>query len=262
MECSLNGDSTDSFFVCFDKVRKAFGKKVVLDDLSLKVPKGEVSFLIGKSGEGKSVTIKHIMGLMFCDRGRVIVDGQTISDLEEDQLLEHRRKIGMLFQHAALFDSMTVGENVKFPLQEQTKQSKADLLERVEQVLNQVGLPGIQHKMPAELSTGEKKRIGLARALVTKPSLILYDEPTTGMDPFVSQMIDDLIVKVNEEEKEMTSIVISHDLKAALDTAQNIFMLYGGQVAAEGSPKDFREMDHPVVRQFFSGSIEGPMKFI
>ena len=157
---------------------------------------------------------------------------------------------------------MTVGENVKFPLAEHSTLPEADLLERVEQVLNQVGLPGIQHKIPSELSTGEKKRVGLARALITKPKLILYDEPTTGMDPFVSQMIDDLIVKVNEEEKEMTSIVISHDLKAALDTAQNIFMLYGGKVVAHGDSNDFKQTDHPVVRQFFSGSIEGPMKFI
>ena len=246
----------------FDQVRKAFGTKVVLDQLSIEIPKGEVSFLIGKSGEGKSVTIKHIMGLMFADQGSVVVDNQVVSDLDLEDLLVHRRNIGMLFQHAALFDSMTVGENVKFPLAEHSKLPEVDLLERVEQVLKQVGLPGIQHKVPSELSTGEKKRVGLARALITKPKLILYDEPTTGMDPFVSQMIDDLIVKVNEEEKEMTSVVISHDLKAALDTAQNIFMLYGGKVVAQGDPGDFKQTDHPVVRQFFSGSIEGPMKFI
>lgn len=246
----------------FKNVRKAFGKRVVLDDLDIVIPPGKITFIIGKSGEGKSVTIKHLMGLMHPDRGEILVDGEDITRLDEEQLRLYRRKFGMLFQNAALFDSMTVGENVIFPLREHTRQPLPAMLERVEQVLALVGLPGIQHKYPTELSTGEKKRVGLARALVTKPKFLLYDEPTTGMDPLVSEMIDGLIVQINRDVPGVSSIVISHDLKAALATAENIVMLYHGKVALAGSPEDFRKTKDPVVRQFFSGSVEGPMEFL
>ena len=246
----------------FKHVRKAFGKRVVLDDLDLVIPPGKITFIIGKSGEGKSVTIKNLMGLMHPDAGQIIVDGEDVTRLDEEKLQVYRRKFGMLFQNAALFDSMSVGENVIFPLREHTRLPLPAMLERVEEVLTLVGLPGIQHKFPTELSTGEKKRVGLARALVTKPKFILYDEPTTGMDPLVSEMIDGLIVQVNREVLGVSSIVISHDLKAALATAENIVMLYHGRVTLAGSPKAFRESKDPVVRQFFSGSVEGPMEFL
>jgi phospholipid/cholesterol/gamma-HCH transport system ATP-binding protein len=246
----------------FQGVTKAFGKHTVLDNLNLGIPKGKVTFIIGKSGEGKSVTIKHIMGLLKPDRGRIIVDDEDITDFNIEALRKYRRKFGMLFQHAALFDSLTVGENVIFPLREHTKMPLPEMLKRVEEVLIQVGLPNIQHKYPTELSTGEKKRVGLARALVARPIVILYDEPTTGMDPLVSEMIDELIVQLNKEEKEMTSVVISHDLKAAMATAENIIFLYKGKIALTGSPADFKSSKDPVVRQFFAGKVEGPMEFL
>jgi phospholipid/cholesterol/gamma-HCH transport system ATP-binding protein len=245
----------------FSHVSKTFGTNRVLDDLSLHIPRGKISFIIGKSGEGKSVTIKHIMGLLKPDTGSINVDGEEITGLQKHELLEYRLKFGMLFQQAALFDSLTVGENVIFPLREHKSLPLTQMLQRVEEVLIQVGLPNIQHKFPGELSTGEKKRVGLARALVARPKVLLYDEPTTGMDPLVSEMIDELIVKVNKDEKDMTSVVISHDLKAALATAEHVIMLYKGKVALSGTPEEFRTTTDPVVRQFFSGKVEGPMEF-
>ncbi len=246
----------------FKNVTKKFGPRTVLDHLNLFIPTGKITFIVGKSGEGKSVTIKHIMGLLKPTEGEIFIDGDDIVPFDHTQLMAHRLKFGMLFQHAALFDSLTVGENVIFPLREHTKMSLTDMLKRVEEVLMQVGLPNIQHKFPSELSTGEKKRVGLARALVNHPKIILYDEPTTGMDPLVSEMIDELIVNTSYTQKGITSIVISHDLKAALATADEIIMLYNGQVILNGSPKVFKETSDPIVRQFFSGRVDGPMEFL
>ncbi len=245
----------------FQGVTKSFGKHVVLDDLNLHIKKGQLTFIVGKSGEGKSVTIKHIMGLLRPDAGTVVVDGEDLTKMNTRQIREQRKKFGMLFQHAALFDSMTVGQNVLFPLKEHSSMPFSEMLETGENTLSRVGLPNIQHKYPSELSTGEKKRVGLARALVHKPKILLYDEPTTGFDPLVCEMIDDLIVRVNEEEKELTSIVISHDLKATLATAQNIIMLYKGKVILSGTPENFRDTENPIGRQFVSGRVEGPMEF-
>lgn len=246
----------------FRGVHKSFGPKTVLDGLDLRVPRGRITFIVGKSGEGKSVTIKHIMGLLKPDSGRILIAGDDITDWDRHQLRDHRRRFGMLFQMAALFDSMTVGENIMFPLQEHSDMSLPAMLDRVQETLEQVGLPGIVHKYPAELSTGERKRVGLARALVTRPSILLYDEPTTGMDPLVSEMIDELIVKVNRDVPDMTSVVISHDLKAALATADTIAMLYKGKLALMGTPDDFRQSVDPVVRQFFAGRVDGPIEFV
>lgn len=248
--------------IYFKGVVKSFGSHRVLDGLDLHIERGKITFIVGKSGEGKSVTIKHIMGLMKPDKGQVVVDGDDITCLNEGALLQYRRKFGMLFQQAALFDSMTVGENVLFPLREHTTMPLADMLQRVEEVLDQTGLPSMQHKYPTELSTGEKKRVGLARALVARPKVVLYDEPTTGMDPLISEMIDDLIVKVSREEKQMTSVVISHDLKAAMATGQKIIMLYKGKVVASGTPEAFRTSQDPIIKQFFSGKVDGPMEFM
>ncbi|MEI6833273.1 MAG: ATP-binding cassette domain-containing protein [bacterium] len=246
----------------FKNITKTFGTRTVLDHLDLEIPRGKITFIVGKSGEGKSVTIKHIMGLLKPDEGKIVVNGEDITDYNHQQLRDYRKKFGMLFQHAALFDSMTVGENVIFPLKEHTKLSLPEMLKRVETALEQVGLPNMQHKYPTELSTGEKKRVGLARALVGQPDIVLYDEPTTGMDPLVSEMIDELIVRVNHDIQGITSIVISHDLKAALATGEYIVFLYKGKIALAGSPKDFRASKDPVVRQFFSGKVEGPMEFL
>jgi phospholipid/cholesterol/gamma-HCH transport system ATP-binding protein len=248
--------------IYFQHITKKFGSYTVLDDLNLHIPRGKITFIVGKSGEGKSVTIKHIMGLLKPDSGRIIVDGEDITDFEMAELRNYRRKFGMLFQHAALFDSLTVGENVLFPLKEHTSMALPAMLLRVEEVLVQVGLPNMQHKYPSELSTGEKKRVGLARALAPSPKVILYDEPTTGMDPLVSEMIDELIVKVNNDEDDLTSVVISHDLKAAMATAHHIVMLYKGKIILFGPPSEFAMTDDKIVRQFFSGRVEGPMEFM
>ena len=246
----------------FYDVTKRFGDKLVLDGLNLHIPEGKVTFILGKSGEGKSVTIKHIMGLLQPTSGRIVVDGDCIGEYSKSELRHYRQKFGMLFQHAALFDGMSVRENVLFPLREQSKLPRDAQQERVEEVLQQVGLPEIQEKFPSELSTGEKKRVGLARALVTRPKILLYDEPTTGMDPLVCEMIDELIVKVNHEEEALTSVVISHDLKAALATSDHIILLYKGRVMLSGSAAEFRSSQDPIVRQFFSGRTDGPMEFL
>lgn len=245
----------------FDHVTKIFGTHKVLDSLCLEIPKGKITLILGKSGEGKSVTIKHIMGLLRPTSGKVIVDGVNIGTYDEKELQSYRRNFGMLFQHAALFDSLTVGDNVQFPLREHTKMTAKERRDRAEEVLTQVGLPDCQQKFPPQLSTGEKKRVGLARALAAKPRVVLYDEPTTGMDPLVSEMIDQLIVKVGQENEELTSIVISHDLKAALDIAENVVMLYKGKVQLMGTPDEFKTTKDPIIRQFFAGKVEGPMEF-
>ena len=246
----------------FDKVTKSFGKKVVLDELDLHIPKGQITVIIGKSGEGKSVTIKHILGLLHPTSGRVLIDGEDIGAYDREQMKALRQSIGMLFQHAALFDSLTVFDNVAFPLVERRQLSEAAIKERVEEVLEQIGLPDIAQKYPGVLSTGEKKRVGLARALSPRPRIILYDEPTTGMDPLVSEMIDELIIEVGEKNPELTSVVISHDLKAAMETAEYAVMLYNGRVQLAGTPAEFRTTEDPIIRQFFAGRVEGPMEFI
>jgi phospholipid/cholesterol/gamma-HCH transport system ATP-binding protein len=246
----------------FHSVTKTFGNYTVLDHLNLNVEKGKITFIVGKSGEGKSVTIKHIIGLMRPSSGRIFVDGSEVTEMNHDQLRIHRFKFGMLFQNAALFDSMTAEENILFPLNENTDLSPAKKKQRVDEVLEQVGLSDAHKKFPGQLSTGERKRIGLARALAARPKIILYDEPTTGMDPLVSETIDELIVKVGKEVKDITSVVISHDLKAAMATADKIIMLYKGRAVLAGSPAEFASTKDPVVKQFFSGDVEGPMEFL
>lgn len=246
----------------FRNVKKAFGSKVVLDGLSMTIPSGQTTVIVGKSGEGKSVTIKHILGLLKPDSGHVFVDNIAIDTLDTEGLKRHRRRIGMLFQNAALFDSLSVAENIMFPLREHTRLTFSEMREIVETMLDQVGLSGIEDKLPNQLSTGEKKRVGLARALAPKPDILLYDEPTTGMDPLVSEMIDQLIVRIGKQRPELTSIVISHDLKAALDIADKIVMLYKGKTQLAGTADEFRKIDDPIIRQFFGGRVEGPMEFV
>lgn len=247
----------------FKNISKSFGSKKVLDHLSFTLQKGKITFIVGKSGEGKSVTIKHMIGLLHPDEGQIILSGEDVTKFDPKRMRAHRRRFGMLFQSAALFDSMTVEENIEFPLKELGNLSQKEIKQRVLEILNQVGLEeDLLQKHPSGLSTGEKKRVGLARALVSKPEIILYDEPTTGMDPLVSEMIDNLIVETSQKQKDLTSVVISHDLKAALATADRIIMLYKGKVALDATPDEFRKSKDEVVRQFFSGKIEGPMEFV
>ncbi len=247
----------------FKNVSKSFGTKKILDRLSFTLESGKITFIVGKSGEGKSVTIKHIIGLLRPDEGQILYDGEDLTKYDRKALQAHHRRFGMLFQSAALFDSLTVAENIVFPLKEIGHRSAHAMQEIVENILHQVGLSDkLLDKYPNALSTGEKKRVGLARALVAKPKVLLYDEPTTGMDPLVSEMIDQLIVQTSRNQTDLTSVVISHDLKAALATADTIIMLYKGRVALAGTPETFRSTKDPVVRQFFSGKVEGPMEFV
>ena len=248
--------------IAFESISKKFGNTTVLDEICMQIPQNKITFIIGRSGEGKSVTIKHIIGLLRPDSGRIIVDDEEITAFNTAQMRQHRKKFGMLFQHSALFDSMSVLDNVIFPLREHSRLSRKAMRAKAEESLARVGLGDVLHRYPSELSTGEKKRTGLARALVNDPHVLLYDEPTTGMDPLIAEMIDNLIVKINAELPEVTSVVISHDIKATLATADKIIMLYKGKVVLEGDAETFRTTSDPVVSQFMAGQIEGPMQFM
>ncbi len=231
---------------------KSFGSKKVLQGINLHIPKGESTVIIGGSGSGKSVLIKHIIGLLKPDSGRVVVDGQVVGDLDEDELNEFRKKFGMLFQGGALFDSLTVGENVGFALKEHTTLTDPQIGSRVGECLEMVGLGdgGVERLMPSELSGGMKKRVGLARAIAMNPQIILFDEPTTGLDPVMADVINDLIIKTTKALK-VTSVTITHDMVSANRIADKIAMIYEGKIVAFGTPDEimFHQTD-PVVKEF------------
>lgn len=240
------------------KVSKSFGKEQVLRSLDLSIPKDSVSVIIGRSGGGKSVLMKHIIGLMRPDQGQVIIEGEDIARLGERSLAPVRRKFGMLFQESALFDSMTVEDNVAFPLVEHTRKSRREIREIVESKLASVGLKGMGHKMPSELSGGMRKRVGLARALALDPKIVLFDEPTSGLDPVMAATINELIVRTQSEFR-ATCVVISHDIPAAMSTGHRLFMLFEGKIIAEGTPEEIQDRDDPIVQQFIHGRAEGPI---
>jgi phospholipid/cholesterol/gamma-HCH transport system ATP-binding protein len=240
---------------------KSFGEQKVIDNLNLDVDRGKITVIIGRSGGGKSVLLKHLIGLMKPDAGQVLVNGIDMATVEGEQLREQLKNFGMLFQNAALFDSMTVEENVAFPLLESTKIRGEELKQTVRETLAKVGLQNIENKIPSELSGGMRKRVGLARALILKPSIILYDEPTTGLDPIMTDIIDTLIYETNRKFN-LTSIMISHDIKATFTVADKIAMLYEGQIIAYGTPDEIRQNDNPILRQFIEGKAEGPIKMI
>src|SRR3989338_3814960 len=237
---------------------KSFGDKKVLSNLNLNINFGEGMVIIGRSGCGKSVLLKHIIGLLKPDFGQILLDNQDVTKMDEKELDGVRLRFGMLFQGAALFDSMTVGENVGFVLREHTKMPGHLAKEKVERALEMVGLKGIEKLMPAELSGGMKKRVGLARAICNEPKIILYAEPTTGVDPIMADAINDLIVELNHKLK-VTSIVVTHDMVSAYKIANRIAMLYKGGIIATGSPDEIKNMKDPVVRQFITGASKGPI---
>lgn len=242
-------------------VHKSFGSQKVLDDLNLDIPEGRITAIIGPSGEGKSVLLKHLIGLLQPDSGQVEVDGESMIGLRRSQLNRIREKFGMLFQNVALFDSMTCFENVAFPLQEKTDLPKDEIRRRVLAALEDVGLKNIEDKYPDELSGGMKKRVGLARAVVLKPKIILFDEPTTGLDPIIKRAIHQLI-KETHAKFGFTAVIVSHEIPEIFDVAQNVAMLYKGKILQHGSPDEIRNSDHPAVRQFISGSLDGPIHMI
>ena len=240
-------------------LHKAFGPNKVLRGLDLEVEKGESRVIIGGSGSGKSVILKHIIGILKPDKGNVFIEGVNITTLDENALYEVRKKFGMLFQMAALFDSMNIWENVGFALMRQKKMRLNDVKEMAIEKLKMVGLVGVENLSPAELSGGMKKRVGLARAIAHEPEILLYDEPTTGLDPITADAINDLIVQMRERLS-VTSVAITHDMNSAYKIADCISMLYEGKIIQSGSSYEIKNTENPVVKQFITGSAVGPIK--
>lgn len=236
-------------------VHKAFGPKRILRGLDLAVDEGETVSLVGFSGAGKSVTLKHINGLLRPDEGSVVVDGMEVPALDREALYRLRLNIGYVFQFAALFDSMTVGENVAMGLRKLGGLSDAEVRDRVAESLARVDLAGFQARLPSELSGGQRKRAGLARAIAYRPKYLLYDEPTSGLDPVTTSVIDRLILRMREELG-VTSLVITHDMKSAYAISDRIAMLYEGRVVQVGTPDEIRTSENPVVRAFVEGRAD------
>ena len=233
-------------------LRKRFGENTVLDGVDLRIDQGEAVVVIGRSGGGKSILLKHLIGLLQPDEGTVLVDDQPITGMNERQLLQVRSKFGMLFQGAALFDSLNVAENIGFALRRQGKLTNREFERKVAEALDMVSLKGIETKMPAELSGGMKKRVGLARAIIYQPEIILYDEPTTGLDPVVGDSIDKLIIRIWEQLK-VTTVVVTHDMRSAGRIAERMLMLYDGKIHGEGTPHAMFKSEDPVIRKFVEG---------
>ncbi len=237
---------------------KSFHGHKVLDQLNLTIQTGETMVVIGRSGVGKTVLLKNIIGLLKPDSGQVLIDGQDITKLEDKELYKIRLRFGMLFQGSALFDSLTVKENVGFSLKEHTQQTDKQIDQRVKESLDLVGLAGIERLMPAELSGGMKKRVGFARAICMKPDIILYDEPTTGVDPIMADATNELIMKLHDKLK-ITAIAVTHDMISAYKIADRIAMLYNGKIVAIGTPQEIKKTTDPVVHQFITGEAWGPI---
>lgn len=236
-------------------LQKSFGRQKVLDHVDLRIKDGESVVIIGRSGGGKSVLLKHLIGLLRPDAGEVLIDAVNIGPMNEREIIEVRRKFGMLFQGAALFDSMTVAENIAFALRRQQRCSETEVRERVSEALELVELPGTEDKKPSELSGGMRKRVGLARAIVYRPEILLYDEPTTGLDPIISDSIDQLIISIRQKLK-VTSVVVTHDMRSARRIGQRIFMLYHGRIYASGTAEEIFNSQDPIVNHFVNGIAE------
>jgi phospholipid/cholesterol/gamma-HCH transport system ATP-binding protein len=240
-------------------VHRSFGRQQVLKGVNLRIPQGEILVIIGQSGSGKSVMLRLLIGLLRPNRGQVIIEGTDITQLSSRQLDRVREQFGMLFQGGALFDSMTVFENVAFPLREKTKLSKEEITAKAQNMLDSVGLGEMGYKFPAELSGGMKKRTALARALVTSPSIILFDEPTTGLDPVLSRAIHQLI-KDTHGAFGYTAIIVSHEIPEVFDIATRVAVLHEGKIIEEGTPEMILKSANPVIQQFIAGSLEGPIQ--
>ena len=243
-----------------EDLHKSFDGLEVLRGVSFQVEKGEIVALIGRSGYGKSVLLKHIAGLMRPDRGRVVIDGEDICCLRGKELERLRSRFAFLFQNGALFDSLTVFENVAFPLREKARLSEREIKERVLSELEQVGLAGAEHKYPAEISGGMIKRTALARALVREPEIMLFDEPTTGLDPIIVHAMLNLIDSCHKRLN-FTGIIVTHQVPRIFDIVQRVVMLHGGVALVTGSPEEILSSKNSVVEQFITGSIEGPIEY-
>jgi phospholipid/cholesterol/gamma-HCH transport system ATP-binding protein len=244
--------------IAIQGVTRSFGAQLVLDELDFLIERGETVVIIGRSGEGKSVLLKHIVRLLEPERGQVWVDGAEVTAMRKHELFELRKRFGMLFQGAALFDSLTVLDNVALGLKEHSGLPAAEIRERANQCLGLVGLVNVEDTLPSALSGGMKKRAGLARAIVMEPDYILYDEPTTGLDPITADAINELILKL-QQQLQVTSIVVTHDMASAFKIADRIAMLHRGKIIYADTVENVKRTDHPVVRQFIEGSAQGPL---
>jgi phospholipid/cholesterol/gamma-HCH transport system ATP-binding protein len=241
-------------------LHKSFNGQKVLNGVNLKIADKDVMIIMGTSGCGKSVLIKHIIGLLMPDEGSILIDGVDITTLDTKELDRIRERLGVLFQGGALFDSLTVYGNVAFPLREKTKLSKMEIRDRVIQALEDVGLKGIGKKYPAELSGGMKKRVAFARALISEPTIVLFDEPTTGLDPVITSSIHELI-KATHEKYEYTGVIISHEVPRIFEICNKVAMLHDGIIVESATPEEIVNSTNPIIRQFISGSHEGPIEY-
>lgn len=241
-----------------NNIHRSFGPNKVLNGLNLIIKTGETKVIIGRSGCGKSVLLKHIVGILSPDQGSVVIDGLEINKLHEEQMnmFRLRMKIGMVFQGGALFDSLNVGENVGFVLNEYTDMDKSTITKKVRNSLSMVGMKDIEHLMPSDLSGGMKKRVALARAICMDPKIILYDEPTTGVDPITADAINDLIIELHDK-LQVTSVVVTHDMISAYKVADRIAMLYAGKIIQVGTSEEIKNSANPFVRQFITGASTG-----
>lgn len=237
---------------------KSFDGRQVLRDLTIDIERGESVVIVGGSGSGKSVTLKHIIGLLQPDRGRVFIDGHDMTNMSDVELNQFRRRFGMAFQEGALFDSMSVFENIAFPLRRHTKMTEAEIRARVGECLDDVHLHGVDRKRPSELSGGMRRRVGFARAISLKPEILLFDEPTTGLDPVISAVVAELITEM-DQKLGTTTVTITHDMKVAFKIANRVAMIYQGTIIEQGTPERFQRSQNPIVQQFIEGRAEGPL---
>jgi phospholipid/cholesterol/gamma-HCH transport system ATP-binding protein len=254
----MNDARTERPMISLRDVSKSFNGKKVLDGMSIDVANGETLVIVGGSGTGKSVTLKHMIGLIRPDSGHVVVAGEDLCCLSSLDLNHFRRRFGMSFQEGALFDSMNVFENIAFPLRRHTEKSEEEIRERVRECLDLVHLEGVETRRPSELSGGMRRRVGFARAISLEPEILLFDEPTTGLDPVISDIVAGLIVEM-DERLGTTTVTITHDMKVAFKIADRVAMLHQGRVIESGTPDEFRASANPIVQQFIEGRAEGPL---
>lgn len=248
-----DGDGKSEVQIRIRDIHKSFGPYQVLKGVDLDLYRGKINIIIGGSGQGKSVLLRHVIALMKPDQGSIFIDGEDIVPMDNYQLDRIRKKFGMLFQYAALFDSMSVFDNIAFPMREHTKWKESEIKDRVVQRLEQLQLGHAAYKFPAELSGGMKKRVGLARALALNPEIIIYDEPTTGLDPVLTREVDNLILETARREK-ITSLIISHDMASTFRIGDYVAMLYQGKIVAAGPPSEIKHHEHPGLREFLEVS--------